>query len=380
MSLSKEDLLKASTIILALESGGQVYGNAQWDNFSEPYANSPAEHAITIGAGAWYGQQALRLLIYIHTKYPEVYQKYDYVGIYEDFKDTRDWSRYSVKADSPRAKVIKQIISSPEGIQCQKELLAENLSEYAKSAESLGVTDTQALVMCCNFHHQGGYGAMKRVIGKTDKPYTLDNLYKAVCTDTVPNQIGTYKARQKACYNMIKEHIKSSSDVNLNNTKPSTLIQWSGYIKEDTIPRSWAGKDNSPLKSIDKLSVNSYIGICDTIKSKDGSEWYYICINNSIYGFVPASSVSKTKINLNSQVAPSPYPKWKGIVVADSLNVRAWAGVEHRRLASVPYITEGTVVDICDTVKSATGEDWYYVCINKITYGFVHSDYIKKVS
>lgn len=39
-------------IIYAVETGGQVYGNVNYDDFTEAYANSSNEHAITIGAGA----------------------------------------------------------------------------------------------------------------------------------------------------------------------------------------------------------------------------------------------------------------------------------------------------------------------------------------
>ena len=48
--------------------------------------------------------------------------------------------------------------------------------------------------MCANYVHHGGLGAMTRILAKTPKPYTLDNLYNASKTDT-GNQVGAYRSR-----------------------------------------------------------------------------------------------------------------------------------------------------------------------------------------
>ena len=40
-------------IIYATETGGQVYGQQDYSDFTEAYENNSDEHAITIGAGAW---------------------------------------------------------------------------------------------------------------------------------------------------------------------------------------------------------------------------------------------------------------------------------------------------------------------------------------
>lgn len=45
-------------IIYAVETGGQVYVKMNYDDFTEAYTNSSSEHAITIGAGAWYATEA----------------------------------------------------------------------------------------------------------------------------------------------------------------------------------------------------------------------------------------------------------------------------------------------------------------------------------
>lgn len=54
-------------IIYAVETGGQVYGKMSYSDFTEAYTNSSIEHAITIGAGAWYATEAKKLLALIRS-------------------------------------------------------------------------------------------------------------------------------------------------------------------------------------------------------------------------------------------------------------------------------------------------------------------------
>lgn len=68
--------------------------------------------------------------------------------------------------------------------------------------------------------------------------------------------------------------------------------------------------------------------------------------------------------------------KWKGVVTADSLNVRTWAGIENPTCSFSP-LKRGTEVDVCDTKKDKDGKDWYYIKYNN-KHGFVSSSYVTK--
>lgn len=199
-------------IIYAVETGGQVYGNVRYDDFTEAYANSSIEHAITIGGGAWYATEAQRLLKLIRTKNPTVFKKLDTAGIGIDL-DTKNWATYKVQKGSDKAKCIQKIIGSAIGIKCQDLLIDEQMQAYVDEVSALGVTDIQALLMCANFRHQGGLSAVKRILAKTQKPYTLNNVYKACQSDT-GNQVGAYKLRQKMVYESLKKYITDKG----NNT------------------------------------------------------------------------------------------------------------------------------------------------------------------
>ena len=216
LGITAEQMEVLRNIIYAVETGGQVYGNNNYSDFTEAYANSSEEHAITIGAGAWYGTEAKTLLNLIRTTDPTTFAELDTAGI-ADVLDTADWSTYAISKTSAKAKCIVSIISSDVGIACQDKLLDEQMVAYMVEAQKLGVTQIDALMECANIRHQGGLGALQRVIGKTATPYTLDNIYAALQTDT-GNQVGTYKNRQKFVYENLKKYITNTS----TDTDPGT--------------------------------------------------------------------------------------------------------------------------------------------------------------
>ena len=201
---SQKDVMKK--ILYAVETGGQVYGNQDYADFTEAYTNSKTEHAITIGAGQWYATEAQRLLKLIHTTSPETYKKYDPKNYVWNDVVNKDWSTYKLSKKSGRAQIIVKLISSPAGIRCQDQLMYEQIEEYEAEVRNLGVTEHRAVGECINIRHQGGMGAVTRILGKTKGGYTLDNIYEAMSTDT-GGQVGTYKSRQAKVYSWLNTYM-----------------------------------------------------------------------------------------------------------------------------------------------------------------------------
>lgn len=201
-------------IIYAVETGGQVYGQQDYSDFTEAYTNSSDEHAITIGAGQWYATEAQTLLKRIHDADTEVWNRLDNIGLWEQVQEA-DWSCFNISRNSQFSNLIVQLISSKIGVKCQDSLMDEQLAAYADEALKQGVTDARAQAMCVNFRHQGGQGAVTRILAKTQKPYTLDNLYAACQTDT-GNQVGAYKSRQKFVYDALKTYFPESEETGMN--------------------------------------------------------------------------------------------------------------------------------------------------------------------
>lgn len=200
-------------IIYAVETGGQIYGQQNYSDFTEAYENNSDEHAITIGAGQWYATEAQTLLKRIHDADTEAWNRLDNIGLWEQVQEA-DWSCFNISKNSQFANLIVQLISSRIGVKCQDGLMDEQLATYADEALKQGVTDARAQAMCVNFRHQGGQGAVTRILVKTQKPYTLDNLYAACQTDT-GNQVGAYKDRQRFVYNALKTYFPESEETDM---------------------------------------------------------------------------------------------------------------------------------------------------------------------
>ena len=212
MTTEQKNVLRK--IIYAVETGGQVYGQQDYSDFTEAYENNSDEHAITIGAGAWYATEAKTLLERIYDVDPKQWEKIDKVRLLEQVQ-TANWECFNISRVSQLADTIVVLISSDLGVKCQDNLMDEQLATYADEALKQGVTDARAQAMCVNFRHQGGQGAVTRILAKTQKPYTLDNLYAACQTDT-GNQVGAYKDRQRFVYNALKTYFPESEDKSMN--------------------------------------------------------------------------------------------------------------------------------------------------------------------
>ena len=91
------------------------------------------------------------------------------------------------------------------------------------------------------------------------------------------------------------------------------------------------------------------------------------------------SGKPESQINHSLKKELNKTPKWVGEVTADILNVRTWAGTEFPNIKSWPILSEGNLVDVCDTIYTSEGEAWYYIRIDGKIYGFVCARYIKRV-
>lgn len=223
-------------ILYAVETGGQVYGGARYDDFTPAYTNSSIEHAITIGAGAWYAMEAWKLLTLIRKNHPDKFKELDTAGIATDLDAGQlAWGTYKAARGSAKAKCIQAIISSAEGKACQDALMEQQIREYEKTiTEKYGSMPDSAMMECINIIHQGGGSALKRILGKTAKPYTAQSIYAALCTDPADksnnNQVGDYVTRQKAVYAMIQKYCKEETGMTEREARQKVVDAMNGWI------------------------------------------------------------------------------------------------------------------------------------------------------
>ena len=165
-------------------------------------------------------------------------------------------------------------------------------------------------------------------------------------------------------------------------TQINRTVLWEGTVNTASLNvRTWAGTEFQQIKTYPTLAQGTKVGVCDTVKDKDGDPWYFVKIGE-VYGFVSAAYVTKLTSSKPSGETGSgtlsKIVKWNGKVTAGSLNVRTWAGVNNPRIKSYPMLPYITEVGVCDTVYAEDGSKWYYVRIAGKVYGFVHSAYVKK--
>ena len=74
----------------------------------------------------------------------------------------------------------------------------------------------------------------------------------------------------------------------------SKVPKWVGMVNTAELNvRSWPGKENPTIKKYPYLAQNNLVDVCDTIKAKDGTDWYYVRIVGKYYGFVAAQYINR---------------------------------------------------------------------------------------
>ena len=211
-------------IIGAVETGGQIYGKRRYNDYTPAGANCSNEISCTIGAYQEYNSLAKGLLQEILNTYPETFRKYDNAGIEQDLKKA-SWNGYSPNRGSAKAKAISAIIDSANGRKIQDKRIEKQMLDYIAFAEKQGVNCVDALFMCANLIHQGGYSACTRILSKTPNPYTLDHIYEACQSDT-GNQVGAYRTRQAKVYGWLKQYLnkQEGGNVPMSNVSENQAI------------------------------------------------------------------------------------------------------------------------------------------------------------
>lgn len=87
---------------------------------------------------------------------------------------------------------------------------------------------------------------------------------------------------------------------------------------------------------------------------------------------------SKTVFTVSKKSSPSKKTHNKAIVIAETVNVREWAGAD-KKLCDFGPLHAGDLVNVCDAIQSAKGNTWYYIKFNG-KYGFIHDKYVNDLA
>lgn len=211
ISISDEQYEVIRNILYSVETGNGVYGEKEYENFTEALNISKNEKSITLGAGAFYGDNAKKLLIRIKEKYPGIFEYYDDCLLEEDLK-LETWDEYAIEKNSKKGLAIINIIGTKEGIIIQDEMMNEMIFSYLKEAKLKGINEMKAQVMYGSIIHLGGKKAANRILNHISKPYTFNKIYRALNREYIedknlntPVNSELFKKRHKNVYKQIKE-------------------------------------------------------------------------------------------------------------------------------------------------------------------------------
>lgn len=148
----------------------------------------------------------------------------------------------------------------------------------------------------------------------TSTKKTVDELAKEVLSglwgngddrkNNLTNAGYDYNAVQKKVNELVKGTTTTTKKVTTTTKKTTTTTkktssgainktsQWKGVVTASALNvRTWAGTENGKC-SFSPLYKGTVIDVCDTVKDKEGTNWYYIKYNNK-YGFVSSLYVKK---------------------------------------------------------------------------------------
>lgn len=209
--MSPENLVVLAKTIMAVESGGQVYGRGRYNAYAGPYTNSQKEVTITLGALQAYGHQAQDLVKMIYLEDPDAFDKLDNAGIKSML--SKDWESIGWNPTAKQKSALIAIIDSPIGHKCQDELLGERCKSMVEECAKLyPKADEKAQMMYAEIRHLGGLNPTKRIFNRCGGNYSLDNIMASLVKDqsdtSSDNQVGDkkYWSRHVKCRQFIDEH------------------------------------------------------------------------------------------------------------------------------------------------------------------------------
>ena len=208
--MTSENLKVLAKIIIAVETGGQVYGKGRYNDYTAPFTNSDKEVTITLGCGAFYGHQAKDLIQMIYLSDPDAFRKLDTAGIYEML--SKDWEKIAWNPTKAQKEVLIKLIDSKVGHECQDQLMAERCKTMVEECRQLyPAADGKAQMMYAEIRHLGGIMPVKRIFDRC-KDFSLDSIMASLVRDqqdkSSSNQVGDskYWSRHVKCRQFIDEH------------------------------------------------------------------------------------------------------------------------------------------------------------------------------
>lgn len=211
--------------------------------------------AVSIGKIQWHGTRALNLLKTIVKANPV--QAKNILGdtLYKEIKEKSDWSKRIV--NNSEKNLIVKLLSTQEAKKAEDNLAYNDVKNYVKRAQSLGITSDAAIVYYADLYNFGPVCAdrVAKNAASTAGSYrkiTLDNLHDYALSD---KSSGMYKPRRKRAYDFCRklEPKVTSSPSAAQSVSPSL----SGSVYAGIYFRPCDSKYGSIVDALNSIGVKS---------------------------------------------------------------------------------------------------------------------------
>lgn len=240
--MNNENLKVLTNIIGAVESGGQIYGKKNYGAYADPYTNTANEHTITLGWAQNYGAEAEKLIRMIYETDRDEFKKLDTCTPSIESMLYKDWVGMRWHPNSEQKAVLKKLIVTDIGKQCQDELFKNLMQTFIKDCAKDYTKDIPAQMMYCEIRHLGGKSAANRVFKRCNGNYSLNNIMSALKQDqndtSSSNQVGDklFWSRHEKCKEFIEKYAVKESGENVAVYNPEKVIEVAksqiGYLEK----------------------------------------------------------------------------------------------------------------------------------------------------
>ena len=210
--MSSQDYEVLNNIIGAVETGGQVYGQRDYSDYTAPYANTSLEVTCTLGWGAFYGEEAQYLVQKILDTAPKTFKKIDKKGLIQEALK-QNWVKTKWKPTAEEQELLVALISTSAGKKIQDAMVTSLMKTYVSSCKSQYTSNTWAIMMYCEIRHLGGKGGADRIFQRCESKgsYSLDTIMWALKQDQKDKsssyQVGDsvfWQRHEKCCEFIVK--------------------------------------------------------------------------------------------------------------------------------------------------------------------------------
>lgn len=304
--MNQENLIVLAKIIIAVETGGQIYGKGRYNDYTPPYKNTPNEHTITLGAAGNYGAEAKRLIQRIFDADPAAFRKLDVCSPTIESMLSKDWVALKWNPSSSQKNVLVSMIDSKIGHEQQDLMLAEKCKDMVEQCVRLYPKtdgDIKAQMMWAEIRHLGGTKPAQRIFDRCGDDFSLDNIMVSLVKDqndsTSDNQVGDkiFWSRHLKCRQFIDqyavEETQSPAPVEVKEEeKPMAVIIGSARSDEHG-GSGWDGR----AKAGDQKQTST-----DDWKGEVSKQYYYVHSKGWV-AIIAKSPEAREKIARNMEYA-----------------------------------------------------------------------------